>query len=793
MKISESWLREWVSPKLTTDELVAQVTMAGLEVDGTEPAAAQFSGVVVGEILSAEQHPDADKLRVCQVAGHPEGTMQVVCGAANARPGIKIPFALVGSTLPPGEDGKPFKIKKAKLRGVESFGMLCGADELGLSEEREGIMELPLNLETGADLREVLSLDDTIIEIDLTPNRADCLSVRGLARDVGVLNGLSVIEPAIEAVAAVIDDVREVSISAPEAGPKYVGRVVKGVDVTAATPLWMVEKLRRSGIRSIDPVVDITNYVLLELGQPMHAFDLNLLQGDINVRMASEGEQIETLDGQERTLKADTLVIADDAGAVAIAGVMGGQRTAVNTDTKDIFFESAFFVPEKIAGKARNYGLHTDSSHRFERGVDSELQTLAIERATALLVEICGGQPGPVTETVAETRQLPVIEVTRERIASYLSIDLTDERVEQILTGVGLTLANTDAGWACTVPSWRFDMSHDVDVIEEIARIYGYNNLPTTSYQGSVEVYPGDEKTLDINAIRNLLVARGYTETINYSFVEPKLQAMFDAKREPVAVQNPISADMSVMRTTMLPGLAATAVRNIKRQQSRVRIFETGLTFEPSDSGLVQASHLGMLVYGSRNPSSWHQGQDVVDFFDIKADVEALLAVAGGEISFAAAQVDGLHPGQTAEISKNGAVIGFVGALHPSTQKALGVDKPVFVAQLAVAALLDGVVPAFKGVSKFPEINRDLAFVVDADVPVAVIEAAVKKSAGDHLIDLKVFDIYQGEGIENHRKSVALGLTFQSDSRTLTDEEITQAVESVVDNLKTTMGAVLRG
>jgi len=793
MKISESWLREWVSPELTTEQLVAQVTMAGLEVDGVEPAAAEFSGVVVGEILSTEQHPDADKLRVCQVAGHPEGTMQVVCGAANARPGIKIPFALVGSSLPPGEDGKPFKIKKAKLRGVESFGMLCGADELGLSEEREGIMELPLSLETGADLRDVLSLNDRIIEIDLTPNRADCLSIRGLARDVAVLNKLHVSAPEIDPVVAVINDTLSVTLSAPEAGPKYVGRVVKGVDVKASTPLWMVEKLRRSGIRSIDPVVDITNYVLLELGQPMHAFDLALVQGGIDVRMANAGEVIETLDGQERTLSADTLVIADEAGAVAIAGVMGGQRTAVNSDTVDIFFESAYFVPEKIAGKARNYGLHTDSSHRFERGVDSALQALAIERATALLIEICGGQAGPVVEHEAVARELVTVEVTRERIQSYLSIELTDEQVVQILSGVGMELTETDAGWSCTAPSWRFDISHDVDIIEEIARIYGYNNLPTTSYQGSVEVKPGNEAKLELNKLREVLVSRGYSETINYSFVEPTLQAMFDSQREPVAVQNPISADMSVMRTTMAPGLVTTAVRNIKRQQNRIRIFETGLTFEPSDDGLKQESKLGILLYGSRMPSSWHGAADSVDFFDIKADIEALLALGGLEGAFTASVRDGLHPGQTADISVSGEIVGFVGALHPSTQKALGVDKPMFFAQLSTEALLEAGIPSFKGVSKFPEVSRDLAFIVDAATPVALIEQSIKASAGEFLTGVKVFDIYQGEGIENNRKSVALGLTFRSESRTLTDEEITQAVETVIGNLKTTMGAVLRG
>jgi len=793
MKISESWLREWVSPELTTEQLVAQITMAGLEVDGVEPAAAEFSGVVVGEILSAEQHPDADKLRVCQVAGHPEGTKQVVCGAANARPGIKIPFALVGSSLPPGEDGKPFKIKKAKLRGVESFGMLCGADELGLSEERDGIMELPLNLETGADLRDVLSLNDNIIEIDLTPNRADCLSVRGLARDVAVLNELQATAPSIAPVASSIDDAKAVTLSAPEAGPKYVGRVIKGVNVKSATPLWMVEKLRRSGIRSIDPVVDITNFVLLELGQPMHAFDLARVQGNIDVRMANEGELIETLDGQERKLQADTLVIADEAGAVAIAGVMGGQRTAVNDETVDILFESAYFVPEKIAGKARNYGLHTDSSHRFERGVDSKLQELAIERATALLVEICGGQPGPVQVQEAVDRELVTVEVTRERIKSYLSIDLSDEQIVRILSGVGMELSPTAAGWNCTAPSWRFDISHDVDIIEEIARIYGYNNLPTTSYQGSVEVKPGNEATLDINKLREVLVSRGYAETINYSFVEPKLQAMFDAQREPVAVQNPISADMSVMRTTMAPGLVATAVRNIKRQQNRIRIFETGLTFEPSTDGLQQQSKLGMLLYGSRSPSSWHGASASVDFYDIKADVEALLALGEGAVSFAAATRDGLHPGQTADITVSGEVIGFVGALHPSTQKELGIDKPMFFAQLNVEALLAAGIPEFKGVSKFPEVSRDLAFVVDAVTPVASIEQSIIDSAGEFLTGVKVFDIYQGEGIENNRKSVALGLTFRSESRTLTDEEITQAVETVIGNLKTTMGAVLRG
>ena len=790
MKLSESWLREWVDPSLSTKELVDQITMAGLEVDAVEPVAGKFSGVIVGEIINAEQHPDADKLRVCKVLGSPEGEMQVVCGAHNARPGIKIPFALVGAKLP-GD----FKIKKAKLRGVESFGMLCAQTELQAGDDDDGLWELPEDAPVGEDLRSYLKLDDNIIEVDLTPNRSDCLSLKGLAREVGVLNRVEVRYPEITKVAPQADDTPTIKLAAPNACSRYVGRIIKGVNVKAPTPLWMVEKLRRSGIRSIDPIVDVTNFVLLEQGQPMHAFDLAKLDGEITVRMAKQNEEIELLDGQTIKLNDDTLAITDNSGAIAVAGIMGGASTAVSDSTQDIMLESAFFEPVAIAGRARSYGLHTDSSHRFERGVDYNGAETAMERATELLTQIVGGTVCPIV-VEEDNDNLPAqrtVTLSKSRILSGLGFSIPDAEVEEILNRLGLSTNFGDSnGWEFSIPSYRFDIAIEADLLEELARIYGYNELPISVMRIPAELPQATETKLSVSEIEQTLINRDYNEVISYSFVDPKLHALFD-KSEGVALLNPISEDLGVMRSSILPGLVKTLQSNIKRQHSRVRIFEKGLRFFESDTAdNSQQQSIAGLLYGSRDDQNWTSNKDEVDFFDIKADVESILSIGAKQYRFEKAEVEYLHPGQTAAVKFDDVLIGHVGALHPTVTKELGIDKSVFVFELDLQAVLNANVSEYKQISKFPEVTRDLAVVIDRHTPVAGLKKCIENEAGEHFKNLKVFDVYSGEGIDPQRKSVAFSLTFQHSSRTLNDDEVNASFDAVVSRLKVDFDARLR-
>ncbi|MFL0802274.1 MAG: phenylalanine--tRNA ligase subunit beta [Agarilytica sp.] len=789
MNISEAWLRKWVNPDITTQALVDQITMAGLEVDAVAPVAGEFSGVVVGEILTAEQHPDADKLRVCTVAGAPDGEKQVVCGASNARPGIKIPFATVGAKLP-GD----FKIKKAKLRGVESFGMLCGQTELKAGDDDSGLWELPVDAPTGTDLREYLELNDAIIEVDLTPNRSDCLSLKGLAREVGVLNKIPVNTPEIEFVSPASDETKVVTLDASKACSRYVGRVIKNIDVSKPSPLWLQEILRRSGLRSIDAVVDITNYVLLELGQPMHAFDLNALNGNVCVRMAKQGESLTLLDDQEVSLNDDTLVIADDSGAIAMAGIMGGASTAVRSSTKDIFLESAFFDPIAIAGRARSYGLHTDSSHRFERGVDYAGAEAALERATGLILSIVGGEPGPTrvvdSENLPKTRN---VSLSKARIETGLGFAIADADVEDMLTRLGFGIEDrSDAGWDLSVPSYRFDVSIEADLLEELARIYGYNRLPIAPVSLSANLPDQTEQALPVSAIESQLVGRGYQEVITYSFVDPKIQQVFDPEADAVALMNPISADMGVMRTSLVPGLVSTLLHNINRQKSRVRIFEKGLRFVPSPNGLTQDRMLAGLLYGPRTDLGWNADKQDVDFYDLKGDLESVLALTGQEIRFESSKSAFLHPGQAAEIFINGQSVGVIGALHPGVLQKLDIPKATYVFELTLDAVLQSSVASFTPVSKFPEVARDLAVVVDRGLCVSELEKSITNGAGEYLKNLKVFDVYSGEGIDPQRKSVAFNLTFQHPSRTLNEEEINNPMASIVKQLEEEFDARLR-
>ncbi|MGG5873713.1 phenylalanine--tRNA ligase subunit beta [Pseudomonas peli] len=791
MKFSEQWLRSWVSPQVSRDDLVARLSMAGLEVDSVSLAAGVFSGVVVGEVLSTEQHPDADKLRVCQVSSGAE-TFQVVCGAPNVRLGLKIPFAMIGAELP-GD----FKIKKAKLRGVESNGMLCSASELQISEENDGLMELPADAPVGQDIRVYLDLDDASIEVDLTPNRGDCLSLAGLAREVGALYAAPVARPVVDAVAPSHDEVRPVEVLAAQACPRYLGRVVRNVDLSKPTPLWMVERLRRADVRSIDAAVDITNYVMLELGQPLHAFDLAEINGGIRVRMAEEGEKLVLLDGQEVSLRSDTLVIADHSRALAIAGVMGGEHSGVNEKTRDLFLESAFFDTIAIAGKARSYGLHTDASHRFERGVDWQLAREAMERATALLLEIVGGEAGPIIEVVNQEHLPSVAPVTlrAERVEQMLGLKMDDAEIVRLLAALGLDIrADGEGQWQVGVPSHRFDISLEVDLIEELARLYGYNRLPVRYPQARLAPQAKAEAAVELPALRRLLVARGYQEAITYSFIDPKLFELFNPGVAPLMLANPISADMAAMRSSLWPGLIKALEHNSNRQQLRVRLFESGLRFVGQLEGLKQEPMLAGVICGGRLPEGWAHGRDDVDFYDVKADVEALLASAGAGDSFAFVPGEhaALHPGQTARIERDGRVVGFLGAIHPELSKALGLDQAVFMFELVLGEITQGVMPKFQELSKFPEVRRDLAVLVDRDVPAQDLLGAIREAAGEWLTDLKLFDVYHGKGIDPHRKSLAVGLTWQHPSRTLNDDEVSTTTQNILTSLEQRFNATLR-
>jgi phenylalanyl-tRNA synthetase beta chain len=670
--------------------------------------------------------------------------------------------------------------------------MLCAEQELGLAEKSDGLMELPADAPLGEDIRRYLNLDDTVIELGLTPNRADCLSIRGIAREAAVLSELPFDDVLPAEFTSTIDDVLPITVSAAEDCPRYVGRVIRNVDVSKPSPLWLQEKLRRCGLRSIDAVVDVTNFILLELGQPMHAFDLDKIQGGIVVRQAAAGESLALLDGQTIDLREGSLLIADEKQPLALAGIMGGEMSSVTDGSQHLFLEAAFFAPDKIAGRARSYGLHTDSSHRFERGVDFELPQRAIERATALIIEICGGEAGPVSCVDAQMPAREPILLREKRIKKLLGMAIASDEVESILRGLGMAVSAVDEGWSVIAPSWRFDISIEVDLLEELARVYGYNRLPVTPIHDSLTIQAAPESRRGMPQLRQQLVARGYQEAITYSFIDPAMHQAMAEGEEGVELLNPISADMSIMRTSLLPGLIKTAMHNAKRQQARIRLFESGLRFVKSDTGLKQVPTLAALLTGRREPESWSESGDLVDFYDLKADLESLLSVSAGTISFTAAKYAALHPGQTADIYCDGKRIGRIGALHPSLQAKWDFVNPVYLFELDQQPLLERKVPVFAELSRYPEVRRDLALIVDRQLAAEEVLQVVRKSAGEYLSDLKLFDIYQGKGIDPERKSLALGLTFRHSSRTLNEEEVSQSVDAVVQTLKEAFGASLR-
>ena len=791
MKISSQWLREWIDPGIPNTELAIQLTMAGLEVDHIEPAAPAFHSVVVGRITDLAPHPNADRLRVATVDIGDVNPLHIVCGAPNVTIGMCAPTALIGAELPGG-----LVIKKSKLRGIESQGMLCSAKELGLAESSDGLLPLPANSRPGQNVRELLALDDAIIEIELTPNRGDCLGMEGVAREVAVLNRCEFQSLTVEAVEPVLDATFPVTLLDPAACPRYVGRVIRNVNPAAETPLWMKERLRRVGIRSLGPLVDVTNYVMLELGQPMHAFDLNRLTGGIEVRCARPSDRLELLNGVVIEPDVETLLITDHQGPLALAGIMGGEISSCTDETHDVFLESAFFAPASIAGRARRYGLQTDSSYRFERGVDPQLQRRAAERATQLLIDMAGGQPGPIIEAVSP-EHLPVepaIRLRPTRIHKLLGMDIPTLQVEDILRRLGMAVAPETDHWLVVPPSSRFDIALEADLIEEIIRIYGYDRAPSNRPLTRLEMPSQPEEQVSLERLRETLVQRGFQEAITYSFVDPAFQKYLDPEHEPLALTNPLSADLAVMRTSLWPGLLKAVIYNQKRQQSRIRLFEHGLNFLPTDKNLWQEAYLGGVAVGAIVPEQWGTSAQALDFFDFKADVEALFALTGEleAFRFIAATHPALHPGQSARIERAGKSIGWLGALHPRVAQELDVEGDAFVFELQLAGLQVARLPVFHELSRFPVSRRDLAIVVNESVTAQAVQDYIRQCGGPLLREVWLFDVYRGKGIAEGRKSLAFGLNIQDFSRNLTDNMVDETVSGIIAGLTEHFGATLR-
>ena len=792
MKFSENWLRELVEIKADRAALAHALTMAGLEVEELTPLGEQLGGVVVAEIVAADKHPEADRLQVCKVNAGTGEPLQIVCGAPNARVGIKVPLATVGATLPGG-----IAIKAAKLRGVESFGMLCSAKELGIDNDASGLLELPLDAPNGQPLATYLGLPDASIELKLTPNRPDCLGLLGLAHDVAALFGSHVKMPA-QADAPVTGNARRgIRLEAGKDAPRYLGRIIEGIDLAARTPLWLAERLRRAGLRPISAVVDVTNYVMLELGQPLHAFDNDKLDGDIVVRHARDGETLKLLDGSEVKPDSGFVLIADEKNALAVAGVMGGYDSRVTDATHNIFLESAHFAPAAIMGRARKLGMHTDASHRFERGVDPELPRRALERATELLLAIAGGKAGPVlvAENPADLPKPATVTLRRARLKRVLGVEVADSEVTRIFTALGMQVAATDEGWCITAPSSRFDIELEEDLVEEVARIYGYDNIPTHTPEGALALATEPEARLNELAVREQLAAREYYEAVNLAFVSQALLDKWGFTENLVPLANPLSADLAVMRPSLLPGLIEALSYNRARQQDRVRLFEIGRVFAAGDPPLETPS-LAIVASGNAHAEQWGEAARALDFFDLKGDLDALIAW-GGEPQHWAVHADGLpgwlHPGRAARVTRDGATVGYLGALHPRLAKALDLGPDVHVLELALEPLLARRLPKAQPVARFPGVRRDIAVDVPEQVSWSQIEQAVRATLGTTLADLRLFDRYSGKGVEAGRKSLAMGLILQDASRTLTDDDADNCVRNAVSALEAACEAKLRG
>ncbi|HRA01905.1 MAG TPA: phenylalanine--tRNA ligase subunit beta [Thermomonas sp.] len=788
MKFPESWLRQHVKTTATRDELAATLTAIGLEVEEMTVLGDALDGVVVARIVECAKHPEADKLQVCQVDAGNGSILQIVCGAPNARPGLLAPLATIGTQV--GD----LTIKAAKLRGVESNGMLCSAKELGLDTDASGLLELPADAPVGVPLADYLGLPDASIELKLTPNRADCFGVRGIAFDVAAASGSTVEPLGALPMPALHDAVLPVELNAGADAPRFVGRVIEGVDATVATPIWMAERLRRSGVRPVSFLVDVTQYVMLELGQPMHAYDRDLLKGPLGVRHARDGESLALLNGDEATLDPQFLVITDAGRVVGLAGIMGGDDTKVSSATRNIFLEAAHFAPSAIIGRSRKLGLHTDAAHRFERGVDPELPRIAIERATRLVVEIAGGAPGPVIEAVLP-QHLPrpqAIRLRRARLARVLGTQVADAEVSRILNALGLAVEATAEGWSVTPPARRFDLAIEEDLIEEIARIHGYDAIPATLPGGATRLVSPSETCSSEHDARRQLVARDYLEAINYAFVDADLLAKWGLADGGVALANPLSAELGVMRTRLLPGLVAALGRNAARQQTRVRLFELGKTFAASDDAPVETRRIAAVACGDATGEQWGAGARKLDFHDLKGDLDSLAALSGAVLEYRASVQPFAHPGRCADVLRDGACIGWIGQLHPRLQQALDVDAEVFGFEVALDALLARPLPRARALSKFPSVRRDLAFVVPESVAWDAMRATAGQAAGPALRELRLFDRYAGRGVETGFKSLAMALILQDETRTLTDRDVEAVVAGVVAALEQHHGATIR-
>jgi len=792
MKFSENWLRELVPLNATRDELRHKLTMAGLEVEGVEAIGGPLEGIVVAEIVECSAHPNADKLRVCQVATGTGETVQIVCGAPNARAGLKAPLATVGATMPNG-----MQIKKAALRGIDSFGMLCSAKELGIDADASGLLELPSDAPVGTPLANYLHLPDAAIEIKLTPNRPDCLSVQGVARDVAAIFGVPAAVPAIATIAATTMHERKVELHAGADCPRYCGRLIEGIDASAQTPFWMAERLRRSGLRPISLLVDVTNYVLLEMGQPLHAFDNTTLTGTIGVRRARAGENLKLLDESEVKLDSEFLVITDVDKPVALAGIMGGYETRVTDATRDVFLEAAHFAPTAISGRARKLSMHTDASHRFERGVDPELPRLALERATQLIVEFGGGKAGPITEaTLPEFLAQPAaVSLRRARLKRVLGIDVADADVARILAALGMQVETMADGWRAIPPTRRFDIAIEEDLIEEVARIHGYEKIPTTMPAGEIRVAEPSETRVDEAALRRQLAARDYREAVTYAFLDADLLKRWQLDAGAIALANPLAADLGTMRTSLLPGLVSALIANRRRQQERVRLFEIGRVFKQGADGPLETVRVAGVACGQANELQWAADKRAVDFYDVKGDAESLFALTGDVRAFrtAASAANWLHPGRSADFLRGDGVVGSLGALHPRLLKALDFDADVYAFEFDLEPIVARTVPRGAAVARFPSVRRDLSFELPENVSYAAVEMAVRHAVGAVLHEIFLFDRYAGPNLAQGLKSVAIGLILQDDSRTLTDADADESVDLAVAALQRDCQARLRG
>lgn len=783
MQFPESWLRTLVNPQLSTADLAHQLTMAGLEVEAVQPAAKPFFGVAVAEVISVEPHPDADRLRVCKVNVGESQPLQIVCGAPNVAAGQKVPCARVGAKLPNME------IRRAKVRGVESSGMLCGASEIGLEDKVDGLLVLPADAPVGTDLREYLALDDNLITLKLTPNRADCLSVAGVAREVAAITGNRAYLPSHPPVMQEIYDTVEIEVRAAAACPRYAGRVIKGIDANAQTPAWMATRLERCGVRCISAPVDITNYVLLELGQPMHAFDLAKLGDKVQVRWAQAGEKLRLLNEQIATLATDTLVIANADGPIALAGIMGGLPTSVGAETTDIFLEAAWFSPDAIAGRARRLGLSTDSSHRFERGVDYASTLMAMERATKLILEICGGQPGPVTEKKASLPKREAIRLRPARVTRVLGVELAPAVMQEHLQRLGLKVKEDAEGWLVTAPSYRFDLAVEEDLIEEIARLHGYDRIEACAPRAAATMLPQDETRHAYAELQHYLIGRDYQEVVTYSFVDPDWEKQFSSGVQPLLLQNPIASQMAAMRTTLWGGMTAVLSHNLNRQQSRVRLFELGRIYLSEQGKLRQPMMLAGLCHGPAFNEQWGTTSRMVDFYDVKGDLQQMSGVA---LDFMPALHPALHPGQCARILINGEPVGWLGTLHHKLVQHFDLQTPPIMFELDLDKLGRKNLPRHRAVPRFPSLRRDLAFVLDQNILAESLLATMRTASSPVVRELEVFDLYQGQGIPDGQKSLAFRIVMQDTERTLTESEVEEAVKAIADAVISEHGAKLR-